>query len=85
MVKALLWWLMSLAAMLLSGFFLFMGIDLFRAAYQLEHPYHFIVTFFASNLIILISAVLIIGIIVRITIRLRHGHPSDNAGQPGPE
>ena len=85
MVKALLWWVMSFAVLLLSGFFLIVGIDLCRAAYQLEQPHQFIFTFFASNLIILISAVLIIGVVVRITIRLRHGRSSEDVRHPRPE
>ncbi len=56
---------------LLSLFFLWFGIDLLRAAYGLNSPFEFIATFFASNLIILISAVLGLGFVLSIIRRLR--------------
>jgi hypothetical protein len=34
-------------------------------AYQLQNPFYFIMTFFASNLIILISGVLLLGFVLR--------------------
>jgi hypothetical protein len=40
----------------------------------LKNPFWFIMTFFASNLIILISATILVGIIYRmITFRRKHG------------
>ena len=42
-------------------FFLMVGILLLISAYQLTNPFAFIITFFASNLMILISAILSIG------------------------
>jgi hypothetical protein len=71
MVKVLLWWSKKAAGAVLSIFFLILGIDLCMAAFRLKHPHQFILTFFASNLIILISAVFLAGIIVRVVIRLR--------------
>ncbi len=50
----------------IGTFFLLFGIYLLIAAYHLKNPYTFIMTFFASNLIILISAVLVLGFILRI-------------------
>jgi uncharacterized membrane protein len=47
-------------------FFLLFGIHLLIAAYGLNNPFWFIMTFFASNLIILISVALIIGFIIRL-------------------
>ena len=49
----------------IGTFFLLFGIYLLIAAYHLKNPYSFIMTFFASNLIILISAVLVMGFILR--------------------
>jgi hypothetical protein len=46
-------------------FFLMFGIQLLISAYQLENPFWFVMTFFASNLIILISAALLVGFIAR--------------------
>jgi len=46
-------------------FFLIFGIQLLISAYQLKNPFWFVMTFFASNLIILISAALLVGFIVQ--------------------
>ena len=46
-------------------FFLAFGVILLISAYQLKDPFWFVMTFFASNLIILISAALLVGFIVR--------------------
>ena len=74
MVRTLVWWTVAAASAILSIFFLFVGISLCRAAYDLEHPYQFILTFFSSNLIILISVVILLGAVLRMIGRLRHGH-----------
>jgi len=50
----------------LGCFFLFFGIYLLVSAYHLNNPFWFIMTFFASSLIILISDVLIVGFFFRI-------------------
>ena len=59
------WWVWQVALTLAAGFFFLFGVDLFKAAYRLENPFYFIMTFFASNLIILISAVLVFGFLYR--------------------
>lgn len=52
----------KLVLLLLTGIFFFIvGIHLLIAAYQLTNPFTFIITFFASNLMILISATLSLG------------------------
>jgi hypothetical protein len=71
--KSLLWWCLSTASTLLSVFFLFFGIELCLASYKLNHPHQFILTFFASNLIILISVAVLIGVVIKIICRLRNG------------
>jgi hypothetical protein len=74
MMKALIWWAgQSLMGLFFLGF-LFLGIDLCRASFHLKEPYQFILTFFASNLIILVSAALLAGLIVRIIGRVRGRH-----------
>jgi len=60
-----LWWLRQVALVLLGAFFLYFGIHLLISAYDLNDPYMFIMTFFASNFIILISATLVIGFAYR--------------------
>ena len=73
MRKSLLWWSLSTVSTLLSVFFLFFGIELCLASYKLNHPHQFILTFFASNLIILISVAVLIGVVTKIIYRLRNG------------
>lgn len=54
-------WIKKLALMLMACGFLIFGIQMLIAAYALENPLHFVVTFFSANLIILISAALLVG------------------------
>jgi len=46
--------------------FLTMGIELLTAAYTLNDPFSFILTFFASSFMILVSIVPIAGMILRL-------------------
>jgi putative effector of murein hydrolase LrgA (UPF0299 family) len=46
-------------------FFLLFGVHLLISAYRLNNPFWFVMTFFASNLIILISAALVVGFVIR--------------------
>ena len=80
MLRQLVWWALNTASAMLSIFFLFMGIHLCWASFQLDHPHQFILTFFASNLIILISLVILAGIVVRIITRLRQDDPPTAGG-----
>lgn len=80
MLKQLIWWTLSTASAMLSIFFLLMGIHLCWASFQLNHPQQFILTFFASNLIILISLVILAGVVVRIVLRLRQNDPPEDEG-----
>lgn len=82
MVRKVVWWTMSVASVILSIFFLFMGIQLCLASYRLGHPHQFIMTFFASNLIILISIAILAGVLVRIIARLRQGPASTDEERP---
>ncbi|MBW1781189.1 MAG: hypothetical protein JRL30_10665 [Deltaproteobacteria bacterium] len=59
------WWFRQVILILAGCFFLTFGIHILIAAYRLKDPYSFIMTFFASNLIILISATLIFGFVLR--------------------
>jgi uncharacterized membrane protein (DUF106 family) len=57
----------SLIVLMIAGcFFILFGVYLLIAAYQLNDPFLFVMTFFASNLIILISAVLTLGFAIRL-------------------
>ena len=59
------WWIRQVILIMAGCFFLLFGILLLIAAYRLDDPSWFIMTFFASNLIILISASLLVGFIYR--------------------
>ena len=51
---------------ILALFFLGFGVHVLILAYHLRDPSHFILTFFASNLIIMISGVIVLGLALRI-------------------
>lgn len=59
------WWIFQVLMMLASILFLIFGVDLMRAAYTLENPYNFIMTFFSASFIILISLALAISFIIK--------------------
>ncbi|MBE9542794.1 MAG: hypothetical protein IMF01_10790 [Proteobacteria bacterium] len=60
------WWVSQIILAFLAIFFIIFGIDLLYTAYQLSEPFSFIMTFFASNLIILISATLLFSFVYKI-------------------
>jgi len=64
-VKSKLWWTGQCLLALVATFFLSYGVSLFIAAYKLNDPFYFILMIFASNLIILINATLLIGFVYR--------------------
>lgn len=70
---------------LISLFFLMLGIDLLVAAYRLNNPFNFVMTFFASNLMILISAVLALGFILRLRRRIKNDPEPEQGIGPDPE
>ena len=66
------WWIRQILLILVGCGFLLFGVQILISAYSLKDPATFILTFFASNLIILISGVLVLGFINRIRLVLRH-------------
>lgn len=64
-MKTIVWWLGYCLLSLAAVFFVCYGISLFRAAYELDDPFNFIMMIFASNLIILINGTLLIGFVLR--------------------
>ncbi len=58
--------LKMIVLIIVSLFFMAMGINLLISAYRLNDPYTFIMVFFASNLMILISAALCLGFVLRL-------------------
>jgi len=65
------WWIRQVLAAFVSGFFLYLGIHILWASYRLEDP---LMTFFASNFIILISIVMLIAFVYRM---VRAGQKTD--------
>ncbi len=57
MMKTYFWWFKQAAIAILSIVFLIMGVLTLVASYGLANPLYFIMTFFSSSLIILISLV----------------------------
>lgn len=72
--------------MLLTGiacFFVCFGISLLVASYRLGDPFSFIMTFFAANLMILISVVMVMGFVVRMRRVMRIDRSmNDHEGPP---
>ncbi len=67
-----LWWVKQIALISIGGFYLYFGVHLLIASYQMNNPFSFILTFFASNFIILISGALLVGFIYRIIAVFRY-------------
>ena len=74
----LFWWIRQIILISISAFFLYFGIRLLVSAYNLNDPFTFLMTFFASNFIILISAALMIGFAYRMITAYRQSRNSDN-------
>ncbi|OQY50411.1 MAG: hypothetical protein B6240_01670 [Desulfobacteraceae bacterium 4572_87] len=59
------WWVRQAVLIFVGCLFLMFGILMLLSAYKLKDPYSFIMVFFASNLMILISATLVLGFVLR--------------------
>ncbi len=59
------WWVRQAILILAGCFFATFGVLMLISAYKLKDPYSFIMAFFASNLIILISGTLVLGFVLR--------------------
>ena len=71
-MSGLFWWIWQVVLILVGSFFLYYGIELLISSYNLKDPYTFLMTFFASNFIILISAALIVGFAYRMISVYKH-------------
>jgi len=81
-MSGIIWWIRQIILILLGSFFLYYGIELLISSYGLNDPYTFIMTFFASNFIILISATLIFGFAYRmIAVYRRRSKNNDSASK----
>jgi membrane protein implicated in regulation of membrane protease activity len=67
-----LWWFRQVLLITAACFFAWFGMALLAASYRLEDPFSFVMTFFSASLIILISAVLALGLVLRMRRVLTH-------------
>ncbi len=65
-MKLFFWWVAQIAIGSLSVFFLLVGINVLVGSYGLENPLEFIMYFFSSSMLILVSATFLIFPVVRI-------------------
>jgi len=73
--RAIPWWVTQVVLALVAIFFILFGIDILIMAYRINDPFSFIMTFFASNLIILISATLLLIFILNMVKNVRKTTP----------
>jgi nitrogen fixation/metabolism regulation signal transduction histidine kinase len=66
------WWVRQLVLTAIGCFFIVFGIQILIGAYELKDPFSFILTFYASNFMILISAALVIGFVIRMFVAYRN-------------
>ena len=64
-------WVPHAVLTLIAIFFILFGINLLYMAYQINDPFSFVMTFFASNFIILISAALLLGFIFKMVASIK--------------
>ena len=76
-MSTLFWWIRQIVLILISAFFVYFGIRLLISSYELKDPFTFLMTFFASNFIILISGTLIVGFAYRMIRVYRQSRNSD--------
>ena len=75
------WWVRQILGALVSGFFIYFGIHILWAAYRLDDPLMFVMTFFASNFIILISIVMLIAFVYRMVLKTRTPEEKDSPNE----
>jgi hypothetical protein len=80
-MASIFWWTRQVVLILLASFFLYYGVELLISSYRLKDPYSFIMTFFASNFIILISATLIFGFAYRMITVYRQSKNIDSGSK----
>ena len=81
LLSSILLWVRYLGLIAVGCFFAFFGLQVLLLAYQLDDPFSFIITFFASNLIILISGALVVGFVFRLRQAVAHRHTREEQPQ----
>jgi len=74
-VKNLWWWGKRIVGVIAGFLFLVFGVEVLIGAYRLQDPFNFVLSFFAANLIILISLAIAVGLICQMVIRFRRADP----------
>ncbi|OPL11504.1 MAG: hypothetical protein AVO39_05360 [delta proteobacterium MLS_D] len=69
----LFWWTKQLVILFVSGFFLYRGVRVLIGCYGLDDPFSFIMYFFSSSLLILVSASIMLYPVFKIYGRLTGG------------
>ena len=72
------WWIRQIILVGIGAFYLYFGIQVLISAYSLNDPFSFVLTFFASNFIILISAALLVGFVYRMVTYYRQSKETDS-------
>jgi len=67
------WWIRQVIFILAAVFFAFFGVHVLISAYTLKDPFSFVLTFFASNLIILISLTMLVAFSIQIWRVMKRG------------
>ncbi|MCK9229297.1 MAG: hypothetical protein M0Q23_06180 [Syntrophales bacterium] len=83
-MNGILWWTKQIAVAVISVLFLIKGIHVLVGAYQLDNPFEFIMYFFSSCLLILVSASILLYPAFRIYGRIRgekqeQGHAGESS------
>jgi len=78
MGKTIPWWITHVILVLIALFFILFGIGLLRMAYHISDPFSFVMTFFASNFIILISAALLLSFIVKMVLNSKKSRQDEH-------
>ncbi len=66
------WWFIQVIMILASIFFIIFGINLLISAYSINNPFTFIMIFFSSSFMILISLTLFICFIIKLVRMYRY-------------
>lgn len=74
------WWVRQAILIFVGCFFIAFGILLLVSAYKMNDPYSFIMAFFSANLMILISATLVLGFVLRMV----KAYKLSNKNEDGP-
>jgi len=86
MITKILWWIRQIILALAACFFLVFGIQMLIVSYSLKDPFTFIMTFFSSSLIILISATLLFTFVYKMIVPGKNNQgqgqePGDRSGK----